>query len=113
MITIKIAFVADTRIETRVIVINLRACMYSNPRTVIVENAPNIFNRNISVYSQLSQHILKKINILFQCKERPAKTKLIPAKLRAVLAGAKSDSAKCSSMLDFRKNLKIKKIYGV
>ena len=44
-----------TRIETRVIVINLQACMYSNPRAVIVENAPNIFSRNISVYSQLSQ----------------------------------------------------------
>ena len=29
--------------------------MYSNPQTVIVENAPNIFSRNISVYSQLSQ----------------------------------------------------------
>ena len=45
--------VAVTRIETGVIVINLRACMYSNPRTVIVENAPNIFGGNISVYSQL------------------------------------------------------------
>ena len=28
--------------------------MYSNPRTVIVEIAPNIFSRNISVYLELS-----------------------------------------------------------
>ena len=34
--------------------------MYSNPRSVIVENAPNIFSRNKSVYLQLSQvHILR------------------------------------------------------
>ena len=30
--------------------------MYSNPQTVIVENAPNIFGRNISVYPEFSQY---------------------------------------------------------
>ena len=35
--------------------------MYSNPRTVIAENAPNIFRRNISVYPELSQYIISHI----------------------------------------------------
>ena len=38
---------------------------------------------------------LKKIRILFQGKEMPAKTKLMPGKLRAVLVCAESDSAQC------------------
>ena len=36
-------------------------------------------------------------------KERPAKTNLMPANLRAVLACGKSNSAQCWSLLDFRK----------
>ena len=35
-------------------------------------------------------YLKKKFNILFQGKERPAKTKLMPVKLRAVLVGAES-----------------------
>ena len=46
---------------------------------------------------------LDKKNILYQGKERPAKTKWMPAKLRAVLACVGSDSAQCQSTLDFRK----------
>ena len=38
---------------------------------------------------------LDKKNILYQGKERPAKTKWMPAKLRAVLACVGSDSAQC------------------
>ena len=39
------------------------------------------------------------------CKgmERPAKTKLMPAKLRALLACSESDSTQCLPLLDFRK----------
>ena len=36
-----------------------------------------------------------KFNILSQGKERPAKTKLMPAKLSTVLGCGKSDSVKC------------------
>ena len=39
-----------------------------------------------------------KFTILFQGKERPAKTKLMPAKLRAVLVCAESDSMQCYSV---------------
>ena len=38
---------------------------------------------------------LKKINILDQGKESHAKTKLMPAKLHAVLVCAEPDSAQC------------------
>ena len=44
-------FVMD---EFYCIVINQRVCMYRNLQTVILENAPNIFSRNIWVYLQLS-----------------------------------------------------------
>ena len=37
----------------------------------------------------------KKINILFQDKERPVKTKLMLAKLQAVLVCVESDFAQC------------------
>ena len=40
--------------------------------------------------------------ILFQGKERPAKTKIMLAKLRTVLVFAKSDSAHCQSIWDFQ-----------
>ena len=36
-----------------------------------------------------------KFNILSQGKERPAKTKLMPAKLSTVLGCGESDSVKC------------------
>ena len=38
-----------------------------------------------------------------QGKERPAQTNLMPAKLRAVLACAESDSAQCEPLLELRK----------
>ena len=38
---------------------------------------------------------IKKNNIIYQDKKRPEKTKLMPAKLRAVLVCAESDSAQC------------------
>ena len=38
---------------------------------------------------------LKKFNILFQGKERPAKTKSMLAKLCAVLVSAESDFVQC------------------
>ena len=48
-------------------------------------------------------YFLFKFNILYQGKERPAKTKLMPAKLifqfRAVLTSAESDSVQCKPAL--------------
>ena len=38
---------------------------------------------------------IKKNNIPFQDKERPAKKKFMPVKLGAVLGGAESDSTVC------------------
>ena len=65
-------------------------------------------------YIEIVLIYLKKNNYRFQGKERPPKTKLMPAKLRAVLACAESDfvqcyslrgvdSAQCKPTLDFRK----------
>ena len=45
----------------------------------------------------------KQVDILYQGKERPAKTKFMPAEFRTVLVSAESDSEQCKSILDFRK----------
>ena len=46
-------------------------------------------------YLEVFHLYLKKFNILFQGKERPAKTKSMLAKLCAVLVSAESDFVQC------------------
>ena len=43
----------------------------------------------------ITLYVFKKLNILYESKERPAQTKLMMAKLRALLACAESDYAQC------------------
>ena len=43
----------------------------------------------------ITLYVFKKLDILYESKERPAQTKLMTAKLRALLACAESDYAQC------------------
>ena len=47
------------------------------------------------VHVEIVHIYLKKCNILFQSKERPARTKCMSTKIHAVLVSAESDSAQC------------------
>ena len=68
-------------------IINLRPCMYSNPRTVIAENAPKIFiyNRSIQEMENLVCSIVKYYLTLLWTKR---KIKMLAKLLSSLVHGA-------------------------